>query len=73
MNEREQSLWVAQEWLNFKMNSLVQMVPGDPDCDAVALARSYVRALEKIGRLTELVRKTADVINSELKDVWPEP
>jgi hypothetical protein len=50
-SEREQARLVAERWLDFKMNALVEMVPGDPDCDAVVLARQYVRALEEIKRL----------------------
>lgn len=47
MNEREQALAIAEKWLNFDMNPLTQMVPGDPDCDALVLARQYVRTTER--------------------------
>ncbi len=46
MTEREQALEIAKRWLDFDMNPLVQMVPGDPDCDACVLARQYIRAIE---------------------------
>jgi uncharacterized membrane protein len=51
MNEREQAKMIADQWLDFRMNPLVQMVHGDPDCDAVVLARQYMRALEEVERL----------------------
>ncbi len=47
MEEREQALAIANQWLDFKMNSLVQMVHGDPDCDACVLARQYVHECER--------------------------
>ncbi len=43
MTEREQALKIANMWLDFKMNPLTQMVPGDPDCDACVLARQFIR------------------------------
>jgi hypothetical protein len=46
MNEREQAAKIANMWLDFQMNPLTQMVPGDPDCDACVLARQYVRLAE---------------------------
>lgn len=55
MTEREQALMIADQWLDFRMNSLVQMVPGDPDCDACVLARQFVRALDEIKALRNLV------------------
>lgn len=48
MTEKEQATRIAHDWLDFKMNSLVQMVPGDPDCDACVLARQFMRALDRI-------------------------
>ncbi len=51
MTEREQALRIANAWLEFEMNSLVQMVHGDPDCDACVLARQFVRAMDEIERL----------------------
>lgn len=39
---------VAEDWLDFKMNPLTQMVPGDPDCDACVLARQYLHLLEVV-------------------------
>jgi hypothetical protein len=47
MTEREQAAIIADQWLDFKMNALTQMVPGDPDCDACVLARQFVRAAER--------------------------
>lgn len=46
MGERDQAVLIANAWLDGKMNSLTQMVPGDPDCDACVLARQYLRAIE---------------------------
>jgi hypothetical protein len=33
------------------MNSLTQMVHGDPDCDACVLARQFIRATDEIAAL----------------------
>lgn len=75
MNERQQAWITANRWLDGRMNSFVEMVPGDPDCDACALARSYMRALEKIERLTEIVKRLGPAKHSlteaELADLWP--
>jgi hypothetical protein len=46
LNEFEQAERIANQWLDFQMNPLVQMVHGDPDCDACVLARQYLRLLE---------------------------
>lgn len=46
MTEQDQAKQIAEKWLDFHMNPLTQMVPGDPDCDACILARQYVRLLE---------------------------
>jgi hypothetical protein len=54
MTEREQARMIADCWLDFQMNAFVQMVPGDPDCDACVLARQYVRALEEIEHLKKI-------------------
>ena len=51
MTEAEQAQKIADNWLEFDMNPLTQMVPGDPDCDACVLARQFNRALDKIQRL----------------------
>lgn len=51
MDEREQAIRIASDWLDFKMNSLVQMVHGDPDCDACVLARQHIRACDRIEAL----------------------
>lgn len=54
MSDEEQvARRVAEMWLDFQMDPLTQMVPGDPDCDACVLARQYLRALDRIARLTE--------------------
>jgi hypothetical protein len=47
MTEEAQAREIANRWLEFQMNPLVQMVPGDPDCDACVLARQYLRAVPK--------------------------
>ena len=77
MNERQQAWQVAHMWLDERMNPLTQMVPGDPDCDACVLARSYLRALEKIERLTQIVERLPtpaayqNRIDAEMSDPWP--
>jgi hypothetical protein len=48
LTEHEQALIIANKWLDFDMNPLVQMVPGDPDCDACVLAREFIRAVEQL-------------------------
>jgi hypothetical protein len=53
MSEIEQALKIANDWLDFKMNPLVQMVNGDPDCDACVLARCFIRALDRLKSLDE--------------------
>lgn len=55
MSERETALRIANDWLDFKMNSLVQLVPGDPDCDACILARQFVRLIERLERLEKAI------------------
>src|SRR4051812_2250496 len=72
MTESEQAGRIASDWLNFKMNPLVQMVHGDPDCDAVVLARQYERVASMhqdicgvAGRLVEALEK--------IRDLEPEP
>lgn len=51
MTEAEKAQKIADNWLEFDMNPMTQMVPGDPDCDACVLARQFNRALDKIQRL----------------------
>lgn len=53
MNETGQAKLIANQWLDFIMNPLTQMVPGDPDCDACVLARQFLRALDRIDRLNQ--------------------
>jgi len=50
MTEEAQAREIANRWLEFQMNPLVQMVPGDPDCDACVLARQYLRAVTSPGQ-----------------------
>lgn len=78
MDEREQANKIAGMWLDFRMNSLVQMVPGDPDCDACVLARQFKRALDKIEQLQELCRRqheghtlSENMVQAALADKWP--
>lgn len=42
---------IAERWLDFKMNPLVDMVAGEPDCAACILARQYLHALERLAQL----------------------
>jgi hypothetical protein len=44
MNEARQAQKIANMWLDFNMDPLTQLVPGDPDCDACVLARQYLRS-----------------------------
>ena len=47
MPELEQAIKIANDWLEFRMNPLTQMVHGDPDCDACVVARQFLRLVEK--------------------------
>lgn len=73
--ERQQAWRTANRWLDQRMNPLVDMVPGDPDCDACVLARQYMRALDKIEQLTELVERLKPAQHSlamaQIADKWP--
>lgn len=79
MNEREEARTVADRWLDFRMNALVEMVSGDPDCAAVVLARQYMRALAHIDKLrvaaTMLVQShpsiEAGTFRGLIEDEWP--
>jgi hypothetical protein len=51
MTEQEQAKRIANDWLDGRMNAFVQMVPGDPDCDACVLARQFIRLLERYNAL----------------------
>jgi hypothetical protein len=55
MTEQEQARRIAEMWLDFKMNPLTQMVPGDPDCDACVLARQYIRMRDMCEAMTQAV------------------
>ncbi len=55
LREQDIAKQVANRWLDGDMNPLVQMVPGDPDCDACVLARQYLRAVERIEQLQKMV------------------
>jgi len=77
-DERQQAWKIANSWLDFRMNPLVQMVPGDPDCDACALARQYLRALDKINQLQELCARqhagatlNENMLQAAMTDPWP--
>jgi hypothetical protein len=48
VTELEQAKRIADDWLDFRMNSLVQMVSGDPDCDACVLARQFLRLMDLV-------------------------
>lgn len=54
VTECEQAKMIAERWLGFQMNPLVEMVQGDPDCDACVLARQYIRALERLSLIDSL-------------------
>lgn len=78
MEEREQARATANRWLDQRMNSLVEMVPGDPDCDACVVARQYMRALDKIEQLQDLCRRmeaghtlSENMVQAALADKWP--
>ena len=51
VTEVEQAKRIAEMWLEFQMNPLTQMVPGDPDCDACVLARQFIRATERLASM----------------------
>lgn len=74
-SERQQAWRIANSWLNGLMNPLAQMVPDDSDCDACVLARQYMRALDKIAQLTEVVERLAPAEHSlakaQIADKWP--
>lgn len=53
MTEQEQAKQIAESWLDFQWNQFTQMVRGDPDCDAVVLARQFVRLLETYNKSSE--------------------
>lgn len=66
--EAEQAKRIAEQWLEFQMNSLTQMVPGDPDCDACVLARQYLRAVERLNGLLATLPPLADKISAIAPD-----
>ena len=78
MNEREQARKIADLWLA-KGDDFGRI---DPDGDQCVVARSYMRALEKIERLTGLLKESNnseiglrghvfDKSIKELADEWP--
>lgn len=69
MTERELALKVAEGWLDFKFNPLVQMVPGDPDCDAAVLARQYVRAIQREHMLKVILASLAEITSGMLQRI----
>jgi hypothetical protein len=64
MNEREQALKTANNWLDNKMNTLVEMVPGDPDCDACVLARQFIRLSDRVDALEAALRHCQIVLGN---------
>jgi hypothetical protein len=71
MTEQEQAFKIAEMWLDGRMNKLVQMVPGDPDCDACVLARQYQRSIEEIETLRKenaRYRETLETIAGHASD-----
>lgn len=60
MDELHQAERIANSWLEFQMNPLTQMVPGDPDCDACVLARQYLRALDRFRAAVLSIRPDAE-------------
>jgi hypothetical protein len=75
MSEERQEAWAtANRWLEGRSSAFVDLVPGDPDCAGCVLARSYLRALDKIARMTEMMQVTFPDPNrrqAELADKWP--
>lgn len=79
MTEKEQAQRIANQWLDMRMNSLVQMAPGDPDCDACVLARQYMRALDTIHQLQDLCQRlhNGDILSENMMQAaisakWPQ-
>lgn len=72
MNERQQAWQIANHWLNLGD----QFGTMDPDGDCCVVGRSYLRALEKIERLTEIVKRSqfgdTNIVKAELVDEWPQ-
>lgn len=66
MNEREEARSTAERWLNMRINKITDLYE-DPDCDGLVLARQYMRALDKIEQLTEILQ----LARKHLADVWP--
>ena len=70
INEREQARNIANVWLA-KGDNFGAL---DPDGNECIVARSYMRALEKIERLTDIINRATfdrDLITAELADEWP--
>jgi hypothetical protein len=57
VTELELALKISNMWLDGRMNSLTQMVPGDPDCDACVVARQLVRTTEAVVALKAEIKK----------------
>ena len=51
MTEQEDAKRIAERVIDFRVTPIIFYVHGEPDCDAVVLARQYIRALEEIDRL----------------------
>jgi hypothetical protein len=78
-SERDMVRDLARIWLDRADAGLI-----DPDADPCAMSRQYLRALEKIERMTEMLREQERLalsresqspflhrVAKELADVWP--
>jgi hypothetical protein len=64
----EQAWRTAHRWLDGRVNSFTDLVPGDPDCDGCVLARQYLHALDKIAQQTARLERLEAVITRYLAD-----
>jgi hypothetical protein len=69
MTEREVALKIAEQWLDFKFSPLTEMVPGEPDCEAVVIARQYVRAIEREHMLKIILASLAEITSGMLERI----
>jgi hypothetical protein len=73
MNERQHAWNIANRWLA----KGDQFGAFDPDGDQCVVARQYMRALDKIARLSQIVRDSPpwpsflDAVMREIADEWP--
>lgn len=73
--ERNAALAIAGAWLEGQMNALVQMVPGDPDCDACVMARTLIRSLQRVSEIdcvVDAARELAEDLRVSLTRAGPE-